>query len=875
MFNKSLDAIYKELGSEKAGLSAVEAEKRLIKNGKNLLERDKKKPFIILFLSQFKDAMICILIIAAIISAAAGGLIDSVIIFMVVFCNSLLGAIQESKAEKAIKALQKLSSDKSKVRRGGKIVEILSEDLCVGDIVLLESGDSIPADLRLIETHSLKIEEAALTGESEAVEKHCDIIDSVNLSIGDKKNMAFTGTNVVYGRGEGIVVYCGMQTEMGKIAHILNSTQNEDTPLQKQLNKLGKTLSAVILVICVFIFGINLLRHFIEYKSFDKLNLVDNFLMAISLAVAAIPEGLTAVVTLIMTIGVTKLSKQNAIIRKLPSIETLGCAEIICSDKTGTLTQNKMTVAKIFTATFNQAEIDKLVLTAVLCNNSQISGKKISGDPTETALINYAVDKGVNFNELLAKNKRIGEIPFSSDRKLMTTLNISNTGKITMYVKGAADNILDCCNKILVNDRILPIDYELKTKIKNSINNMAASALRVIGFAVKETTSVKVVENDETELTFIGLTGLKDPIRPEVKEAVNKCKTAGIMPIMITGDHKSTAVAIAKETGIIKSESEAITGSELDRLSDEEFDKILDRYRVYARVSPENKVRIVRHWKKRGKVCAMTGDGVNDAPALKTADIGVGMGITGTDVSKSVADIVLADDNFATIIIAVEEGRKIYSNIKKTVQFLLSSNTCEVLTILIASILGFSILSPIQILYVNLVTDTVPALGLGVENAESDIMELKPRNPKKSLFSEGVGFNIIYQSIFLCTLVLSSYLIAFNNSNAKQAMTCAFATLSLSQIVHSYNLKSINHSVLNKSFFNNRLLNLGSIATVALTFFLIYTPKVNAVFGLEPLSLFNCCMVIMFCLAIIPLVELAKFILNPKKKKPKKALLKA
>lgn len=862
MHNKNLDYVYKELGSGSLGLSTAEAEKRIKKDGKNLLEKSKKQSFFILFLKQFKDAMIFILLFAAIISAIAGGLVDSIIIFVVVFCNAFLGAYQESKAEKAIEALQKLSIAKTRVKRDGQVSIINSENLCVGDIVLIEAGDNIPADLRLIECHSLKIEEAALTGESEAVEKHSKTIDADNVSIGDKKNIAFMGTSAVYGRGEGIVISIGMRTEMGKVAYILSNTASENTPLQKQLNKLGKVLSFVILIICTFIFSLNLIRHYLNHDSFAEWNLMDNFLTAISLAVAAIPEGLTAVVTLIMTIGVTKLSKQNAIIRKLPSIETLGCAEIICSDKTGTLTQNKMTVAKIFTATDCAAEIDKLVLTCVLCNDSQFENTEILGDPTETALINYAIKKNYDYKSLLNQNKRIGEIPFSSERKLMTTLNKSNDGKTTMYVKGASDKLINKCNKILVGDRIIPLDYELRYKIKNNIKNMAAAALRVIGFAVKEIKDKSVSEKDENGLVFVGLAGLIDPVRPEVKEAVNKCRAAGIIPIMITGDHKITAISIAKEIGIIKSENEAITGAELDTLTDEQFDKVLDKYKVYARVSPENKVRIVRQWKRGGKVCAMTGDGVNDAPALKTANIGIGMGITGTDVTKNIADIVLADDNFATIIIAVEEGRKIYDNIKKTIQFLLSSNVCEVITLLAASIIGFVILSPTQILYVNLVTDTVPALGLGIEKAETDIMNRHPRNSKKSLFSEGVGYNIIYQSIFLSVLVLLSYAIACSNSTLKQGMTCAFATLSLAQIVHSYNLKSINNSVLNKSFFNNKLLNIGSILTIVLTFVLIYTPGLNTVFGLEPLSVFNAIMVIILCLAIIPLVELVKLILR-------------
>lgn len=858
IYNKNHENILVELNSTKDGLSLIEAKDRLIKNGKNELTKEKKKPLFVLFLQQMANTMTIVLLIAAIISGFFGEWLDAAIIMFVVLLNAVLGVTQESKAEKAIEAIQKLSSQKTKVKRDGHTVLINSNELVTGDIVLLEAGDSIPCDLRIIESYGLKIEEAALTGESIASEKHTEALEG-NVLLGDRKNMAFMGTNVIYGRGIGLVVTVGMNTEMGKIANILNTTKAEITPLARQINSIGKILSIAVLVICTAIFGINILYHLGTGINTDVI--LDSFMSSISLAVAAIPEGLTAVIALVMTLGVTRLSKNNAIIRKLPSIETLGCTEIICSDKTGTLTQNKMTIQEVYTLTKNKASIDKLITISLLCNDSTLDADKILGDPTETALFAYAQKEGYDVNGIIKENPRIGELPFDSTRKLMSTINKTKDNKNIFYVKGATDELLNKCKLVLINDTVVPLDEQIRAVILAKNKEFAEKALRVLAFAYRNKKKDIAEQDDEKALVFTGLMGMSDPVRPEVKDAVKKCISAGITPIMITGDHLITAIAIGKEAGIITNDNQAITGRELDKLSDAEFEKSLDKYKVYARVSPENKVRIIKFWKARGKICAMTGDGVNDAPALKTANIGVGMGITGTDVTKNVADIVLADDNFATIIVAVEEGRKIYDNIKKTVQFLLSSNACEVLVLLIATLCNFTILKPIHILWVNLVTDTVPALGLGLETAENDVMNRNPRNPKTSIFAGKITIKILYQSIFMTGLILGAFFIG-NMTNQITGMTMAFASLSFVQIAHSFNLKSAKKSIINKNLYKNKVLSLGALVTAILTLGLIYIPGLNTSFGLTPLSLANLVITFAISISIIIFVEIVKFFTN-------------
>ncbi len=862
-YSKSVAETMAALDSSAHGLSKDEAMARLVTFGRNKLAEKKKKSLFMMFLMQFANAMTIILVAAAVISGAFGEITDTLIIAAVVLLNAILGVVQESKAEKAVEALQKLSSQKAKVRRQTNVITVDSDELVPGDIVLLEAGSNVPADIRLIDCHSLKIEEAALTGESVPSEKNLDALIKTDAGIGDRHNMAYMGTNVTYGRGEGVVVATGMNTEMGAIAAILNSTKEEQTPLQKQMNKLGKMLSIGVLAICAIIFAVNLIRNGTEKES-----LIDSFLKAVSLAVAAIPEGLTTVVTLIMSLGVTRMSKRNAIIRKLPAIETLGCAEVICSDKTGTLTQNKMKVVETFALDPSKVTENKLLLVGNLCNDSEVEGDHLLGDPTETALVEYAKGLGLNKTDCDIKYKRVNEVPFDSVRKLMSTVNRSDSGELTMFVKGATEELLIKCSRAFIDGQVIQLTEHHRRMILENNTRMTRNALRVLGFAYKQGDGLDraVTEKDEKELIFVGLMGMIDPVRPEVKGAIAKCLKAGITPIMITGDHKVTAIAIGKELGMIKDDSEAITGKELDAMSDEQFRSNLSKFKIYARVSPENKVRIVKFWKERGKVVAMTGDGVNDAPALKTANIGVGMGITGTDVTKNVADVVLADDNFNTIVIAVEEGRVIYSNIRKTIQFLLSSNICEVLAIFIATLIlpkGLEILAPVQILWVNLVTDTLPALGLGLERPERDIMSQPPRSAKAGLFSDGVAANIIYQSIYLTGLVLAAYFIGYKAlGNAAYGQTMAFAVLSLSQIAHSFNLKSAKNTVFNKNIFNNKVLTFGALAVFALIFLMIYIPGLNGIFHLTQLPVHAALIVVALSVAIIPLVEISKVIVN-------------
>ena len=852
---EEIDTVLTSENTSRKGLDSSQVKEKLNQFGKNKLTEGKKKPLIARLLAQMSDPMVIVLIAAALISGVMGEIADAIIILMVVVLNSVLGVVQEGKAEKAIEALQQMTSPFSKVRRNGQVVQIKSEEIVPGDIILLEAGDEVPADMRLIEASSLKIEEASLTGESVAVEKDSKIITSPNnedVPLGDRRNMAYMGTSAVYGRSEGVVVATGMSTEMGKIAGIISHTENEKTPLQKKLASLSKALSICVLGISVFIFVFSVINK----GGFYGGHVLEMFMVAVSLAVAAIPEGLVAVVTVVLSIGVTKMSKRNAIIRKLTAVETLGCTQIICSDKTGTLTQNKMTVVDTF------GHIEQLAVSMALCNDAYISESdgNVVGEPTESALVRYANDFGKNKNDLEKKMSRVGEAPFDSIRKMMSTIHKSED-KFIQYTKGAPDEILKKCTLMLTDNGEVPLTDELRDQILEQNKNMAGKALRVLGAALRHWDNFppeSSPENLEKELTFIGLTGMIDPVRPEAKAAIEECRQAGIRPIMITGDHRDTAIAIAKELGIITDENQAITGSDISKMSDSEFEANVEKYSVYARVQPEHKVRIVNAWKKRGKITAMTGDGVNDAPALKSSNIGVGMGITGTDVSKNVSDMVLADDNFASIVYAVEEGRRIYDNIRKSIQFLLSSNLSEVVALFVATVMNVQLFSPIHILWINLITDTFPAIALGMEQAENDIMRKPPRDAKEGIFANGLGARVIYQGVVIAGLTLISYLIG-NEQSKITGMTMAFLTLSLCEIFHSLNLRSSTKSIFTLKS-NNKYLLLAMLASFVLTLSVVYIPRLNNIFKLTALPGSYFFIAIGLSFIILPVVEIEKLI---------------
>ena len=884
-FNKSVAKTIEDLNTNiENGLSSDEAKARTKTYGLNELKAKKKKSLFQKFLEQFKDFMIIVLIISAIVSGIVGvmegeGLTDTIIILLVVIVNAIIGVAQENKAEKSLEALQKLSDHVAKVIRDGKLVVLPSKELVPGDIVILETGDYIPADLRLIEAVNLKVQEAALTGESVPVEKITDEIKEENIGIGDRTNMTFSSSLVTYGRGTGVVVETGMTTEVGKIAGIINETVETETPLQAKLNKLGKTLGIVALIICAFIFLIGII--------YGK-EPVHMFMSAVSLAVAAIPEGLPAVSTIVLAIGVQRMVKRNAIVKKLPAVETLGSATVICSDKTGTLTQNKMTVEKIYwnNKLLNLAEIqkdsdlEKLVFTSMLCNDTKIGeNNELTGDPTETALVDMAFK--LDFDPTVYdRMPRIEEIPFDSDRKLMTTVHEVN-GKYIVYTKGGVDELLRRCNSYLLNGEIKSDLEEYKKQIAINNEEMAKNALRVLAMAYKELDhkpSKEEVETLENNLIYIGMVGMIDPPRIEVKDAVEKCKTAGIKPVMITGDHKITAIAIAKELGILENENEAITGLELEQMSDEDLIKNVRQYSVYARVSPEHKVRIVKAWQANGEIVAMTGDGVNDAPALKTADIGCAMGIVGTDVAKEAADVILTDDNFATVVSAVEEGRRIYDNILKAIQFLLSSNVGEIITLFIAIMItpllakwfGISDISalepllPIHILWINLVTDSLPALALAVDPAAKDIMNRKPMKAKKGIFTKSMAWRIIYQGAMIGIITLTAFCIGLNTKGAEEhvriqiGQTMAFSVLALSQLVHVYNIRDNKKSIFKTGIFNNSKLILATLGSALLMFVILLVPTLRGVFGIVELPVENILEVVLLVFAPILIVELFK-----------------
>ena len=868
-YELSAEDVLREQQSDPGGLTGQEAGKRLEQYGPNKLKEARKATLLERFIDQLKDPMLIILMCAAAVSAVTSiisgeSLAEVFIILIVVLLNAVLGVFQESKAEAAIEALQTMTAATSKVLRDGKTVSLPSAEIVPGDVVVLEAGDAVPADGRLLESASLKIEEAALTGESVPVTKAIEALtapaDGKDVPLGDRKNMAYMGSTVVYGRGRMVITGTGMDTEMGKIAGALAATEEEQTPLQRKLNDLGKVLTKLVLGICVFIFVFNL----ITAGEFSAQTVLDTFMVAVSLAVAAIPEGLATVVTVVLSIGVTNMSKRNAVIRRLTAVETLGCAQVICSDKTGTLTQNKMTVVE-------HVGEEKLLATAMaLCSDAEYGENGATGEPTEAALVNYAASVSLKKPDLEAAQPRVDEAPFDSSRKMMSTVHAVGEGFI-QYTKGAPDEVLKRCTTYWDGAKAQPMTDAKRAEILAANKAMADKALRVLAASMRKWTSRP--ESDEAafleqDLCFIGLTGMIDPVRPEVKPAIVECREAGIRPVMITGDHKDTAVAIATELGIIHSPDEAITGSQLDDLSDEELAEAITKYGVYARVQPEHKVRIVTAWKKRGAITAMTGDGVNDAPSIKAADIGVGMGITGTDVTKNVADMVLADDNFATIVGAVEEGRRIYANIRKAIQFLLASNMSEVLGVFCATLLGFTLLNPVHLLFINLITDCFPALALGMEQGESDIMKRKPRNSKDGIFAGGLGFDIAYQGLLISVITLASYIIGhcmevgyfeMPHGVSDDGMTMAFLTMSMCEIFHSFNMRSQRGSIF-KVHGHNKVLWGAMLGSLVLTTLVLEVPFIANAFGFTPISLPEYLVALGLSIVVIPVVEIVKLI---------------
>lgn len=861
IYRQSVEEVLEELKTTDKGLTQREAAARQEKYGPNKLKEAAKATALQRFFKQLKDPMLIILLAAAAVSAAtdfiAGeSFTESIIILVVVLLNAILGVIQESKAEAAIEALQTMTAAKCKVLRDEKTEVLESSNLVPGDVVILEAGDAVPADGRLIECASLKIEEAALTGESTPENKTVETI-AKDVTLGDRENMCYMGSTVVYGRGKAIITSTGMNTEMGKIAGVLSKTEQEETPLQKKLSQLGKMLSKAVLGICIFIFIFDL----IVSGEFTIQSVLKNFMVAVSLAVAAIPEGLATVVTVVLSIGVTNMSKRNAVVRRLTAVETLGCTQVICSDKTGTLTQNKMTVVE------HTGDTKVLAEAMTLCNDAVFEDGGAKGEPTEAALVNFGAAEGIIKSELEKMQPRVAEAPFDSGRKMMSTIHKCGDA-FEQYTKGAPDEVLRRCISYEQDGKILPMTEEKRREILDKNHSMADKALRVLAAAKRNWNAVPedvTPENLEQDLCFIGLTGMIDPIRPEVKAAIAECRSAGIRPVMITGDHKDTAVAIARDLGIISGPEQAITGAELDKLSDEELDKAVENYGVYARVQPEHKVRIVSAWKHRGAVTAMTGDGVNDAPSIKSADIGIGMGITGTDVTKNVADMVLSDDNFATIVSAVGEGRRIYDNIRKSIQFLLTSNLSEVLGVFLSTLMGFTLFNPVHLLFINLITDCFPALALGLEKAEPDTMKRPPRSSSDGIFSGGMAGDIAYQGILITVITLVSYIIghsmevghfAIPRGVSPDGMTMAFLTMSMCEIFHAFNMRSQRKSVFKLG--HNIVLWMAMLGSVALTTIVLEVPAVANAFGFTPVSWNEYAIAIGLAVLIVPIVETVK-----------------
>ncbi|AYG39493.1 cation-translocating P-type ATPase [Lactiplantibacillus pentosus] len=869
-YQQSLPVIYQELETDEHGLQQSAATQRLEQYGPNALNQQKTTSLLQKFIAQFKDFMIIVLLVAALIAAFTGEAVDAVIILLVVVLNAIFGVFQESKAEEAINALKEMSAPDATVLRDGQLQTVKSDALVPGDIVSLEAGDIVPADLRLIESASLKVEESALTGESVPVEKQAEMVADGELPIGDRLNMAYMNSNVTYGRAMGIVVATGMQTEVGRIAGMIEAADETTTPLQANLTQLGKSLTILILVIAAVVFGIGMLR--------GQESLINMLLTAISLAVAAIPEGLPAIVTITLALGTQRMAKRHALVRKLPAVETLGSTDIIASDKTGTLTQNKMTVEKLV---LNQELVDArttelpldshLAQVMILSNDTKIMSDGLAGDPTETALIQYNLDQNYPVDQLLEQRPRVNEVPFDSERKLMSTVHPLEDGRFLVAVKGAPDELLKRVTQVETNGEVEPLTKTSRDQILSVNHELATQALRVLAFAYKIVTSVLATVNSDTlenDLIFAGMVGMIDPERPEVEQAVAEAKSAGIRPLMITGDHRDTAEAIAVRLGIIdEGEDDAvITGAELDAMSDDEFGKKVGDYSVYARVAPEHKVRIVNAWQKRGKVVAMTGDGVNDAPALKAADIGIGMGITGTEVSKGASDMVLADDNFATIVVAVEEGRKVFANIQKAIQYLLSANLGEVLTLFVMTMLGWQILAPVHILWINLVTDTLPAIALGVEPTEKNIMQHKPRGRNSNFFSGGVFSSIIYQGLLEGGITLFVYWMALTypvHASASlahaDALTMAFATLGLIQLFHAFNSKSIHESLFTVGLFRNKFFNWAVLIAFVMLAITIVVPGLNGLFHVTHLDAYQWGIVAAAALSMVIIVEIVKF----------------
>lgn len=865
---ETTETVLKEVESTASGLTAEEAAKRLEKVGQNKLDEAPKPTLLARFIEQFKNPMILVLLAAAVISAITGiiseGKLDAdvFIILFVVIANAVLGVYQENKAESAIEALQAMSAAQSKVYRSGELVVIPSSELVPGDVIALEAGDNVPADCRILEAAALKAEESALTGESVPSEKESDVLSGEEVPLGDRKNMLYMGSSIAYGRAEAVVVATGMQTEMGKIAGAIANADDDETPLQKSLDQLSKILSIAVLVICVIILGLNIVQMLVKNGTITLPGFLESFMIAVSLAVAAIPEGLAAVVTVVLSIGVTNMSKRGAIIRRLTAVEALGCAEVICSDKTGTLTQNKMTVVHE-----NTDDKELLARAMALCCDAQLnSDDTVTGEPTEAALVAYAHKCGLKKYELEAATPRVAEAPFDSLRKMMSTVHKTENGYI-QYTKGAPDEVLKNCTHMFKEGGVRIMTESDRLEILRRNKEMADQALRVLLAAYREYDELPSdisPEGLEHDLIYIGMTGMIDPVRPEVKDAIGLCRTAGIRPVMITGDHRDTAVAIAKELGILGEGQQALTGAELSKIPDDEFNAHVQDYSVYARVQPEHKVRIVNAWRKKGMTTAMTGDGVNDAPSIKSADIGVGMGITGTDVTKNVADMVLTDDNFATIVGAVEEGRRIYDNIRKAIQFLLSSNLSEVLCILIATLgLGkltggsFVIFNPVHLLWINLISDCFPAIALGMEPAEQGIMSRKPRSSNSHIFSDGLGINLLWQGTVIAALTLVSYVIGFQSEGHGAGMTMAFITLCVCEMLHAWNMRSLKESIFTMKKHNKVLIG-AILLSAVLTVPVLFIPALRNMFSLSALSGMNYLWAFLAGACIVPIVEIVK-----------------
>ena len=882
---KSKEEVLKEVESSPEGLTTQQANERVEKYGKNKLEEPPKKTFIQKFFSSLVDPMIIMLLVAATISTfttiyqnvvnnANESYADLFIILFVVVVNTILSVIQEDKAEEAIGALKEMTAATSKVLRDGKQVIVKSEDLTIGDVLVFEAGDAIPADCRILESYSMKVEEAALTGESVPVNKLVDVLmlkdNSLDIPLGDRRNMLYSGSTIAYGRGKAVVVAIGMDTEMGKIASALSQQEDEKTPLQKKMSELSVTLTKIVIAVCVIVFVFGVARDLIFSNNGDIFGTVLNtFIIAVALAVAAIPEGLPAVVTVILSIGVTAMSKRNALIRKLTAVETLGCTQIICSDKTGTLTQNKMTVVDTFTN-----DVHLLATGMALCSDAKIDPEKKQavGEPTEAALVNFAYKHDLPSYTLIEQQPRVGEAPFDSMRKMMSTVHKYKDGYI-QYTKGANEIVLSHCDYYLdENHQVVKLTEEVKTEITHKAKEYADRALRVLGLGYRlydEKPANFDSENLENDLIYVGFTGMIDPCRDEVYDAIKECESAGIRPVMITGDHIDTAVAIGKDLGIITDASQAMLGSQLDSLTDEQLKEVVQKTSVFARVQPEHKTRIVRAFKDLGNVVAMTGDGVNDAPSIKAADIGVGMGITGTDVTKSVADMVLADDNFATIVNAVEEGRKINDNVRKVLQFQISSNMTEVLVVFISSIFALEVLSPTHLLWINMVTDSLPGLALGMEKAEEGVMKRKPRPSNESVFSNGAGLDIVLQGIYMATIILTSFFIGYKMDGHLNGMTMAFLTINLAELFHAISMRTQRGSLIKLKTFNWWLFGALTL-TFLLNIALIYVPAFEVLFDFAPINFTEFMIALALAFSVLPVLEVYKFIMRTIDKKKNK-----